>query len=148
MRSGEAFWIYTAGSSDYQGPLEVSAGTAGMVVLGNGSVQDVTVKNRTAYPVTARIEHVVAAGETLPLSIVVSVIGDFWKGVSSVPSDLGDASWVIDLPPLEGGTGFKVPLAVLADRLESAEARSLICVTSDLGTETWIPVKASREDLQ
>jgi len=148
MRSGEAFWIYTDGASSYQGPLEVSAGESGMVVLGLNSVHEVTIRNRTGYPVTAHFKHVIMDGEKLPLSIVVSMIGDLCTGVHQVPSDLGDGSWEIELPPLEGGTGFKVPLAVLSDRLEAVAVSSLLCVTSDLGTETWIPVKASREDLQ
>ena len=148
MKSGEAFWVYADGTSSYQGPLNVSAGPAGMVILSMDNVYDVTVKNMTDYPVTPRIEYVVAASDKLPLTIVVDLIGDFWTGVYQVSSDMGDASWGMDLPVLEAGAGFKIPLSVQADKLEAAEVYSLLCIKSDLGTELWMPIKASREDLK
>lgn len=148
MRSGEAFWIYSNGPSTYQGPLAVTAGIGGLIALRNGKMEDVVLKNCSTYPLTPRIEYVVPEGEQLPLSIVVDVVGGVWEAVQQTMADLGNASWAVDLPPLEVGAGLKIPLAVQPDKMNTAEAHSLLCIKSDLGTEIWVPVSATREDLQ
>lgn len=148
MKSGEAFWIYTDGASSYQGPLEVTAGLGGSLTLRQGKVEDVIIKNRTDYPLTPRIVHVVPADKQLPLSIVVDVVGGVWEGIQRVAAELGDGSWEVDLPALDAGAGFEIPLAVQADKLNVARGESLLCIKSDLGTEVWIPVTGFREDLK
>jgi len=149
MKSGEAFWIYTAGPSAYQGPLRVTAGTAGGgLVLREGRTEQMVVKNCSLYPLNFRIEHRVPEGVQLPLTIVVDVVGGVWDGLQRVSADLGDGAWELDLPALEAGGGFKVPLALHADKLDAAEAHSLLCIKSELGTEIWVPVSATREGLK
>jgi len=149
MASGEAFWIFCDGPSTYQGPLEVKAGIAGgTLVLREGKLESVVIKNCSGYPLSSSVEHIVPAGEQLPLSIVVNVIGGVWDEVQSVSADLGDASWVVQLPALEADAGFSIPLAVQSEKMNRAEGHSLLCIKSDLGTEIWVPVSGTREDLQ
>jgi len=148
MRSGEAFWIYADGASNYQGPLEVAVGSVGgYLMFKDGKLENITVRNRTAYPLTPRIEHIVAPGKKMPLSIVVDVISGLWDEIKKVAAELGDASWEVDLPALEAGQGFKIPLAIQPDKLDTAEEHSLLCIKSDLGTEFWVSVSGTREDL-
>ncbi|MDA3923254.1 MAG: hypothetical protein PF904_00970 [Kiritimatiellae bacterium] len=147
MKSGEAFWIYTDGPSSYQGPLEVTAGVGGSVVLRDGRVEDLILKNCTDFPINPSLEHVVPSGE-FPLSIVVDVVGGVWTGIKQVPAALGNASWVVDLPALEADAGFKIPLALQSDKMVEAEVNSLLCIKSDLGTEIWVPLTGLREDLK
>ena len=148
MKSGEAFWIYCDGASDYPGPVEVNVGAADELFFREGDTQQVVVKNRTPYPLNVEVDHVCPEMTVLPLSIVVDVVGDIWTGIQRVPTDLGDGTWEVNLPPLAAGAGFRVPLQVEAERLTAAEVESLLCIKSDLGTETWVPVTGIREDLK
>ncbi|MDD2601269.1 MAG: hypothetical protein PHO37_18960 [Kiritimatiellae bacterium] len=148
MKSGEAFWIYTDGPSVYQGPLEVTCGVGGVALLREGQTENLILKNSTPYPLNPSIEHVVADGAVFPLAVVVDVVGGVWEGVAKVPVALGDAGWQVGLPPLGAGAGCKIPLTVRADQLEQAQAESLICVKSELGTEVWVPIVGFREDLK
>ncbi len=149
MKSGEAFWIYTEGPSSYQGPLRVTAGTAGgVLVLREGRTEQMIVKNCSLYPLSFRIEHFVPEGGQLPLAIVVDVVGGVWEGLQRVAADLGEGAWAVDLPALEAEAGFKIPLALHSGKLAATEAHSLLCIKSDLGTEVWVPVSATREELK
>ena len=148
MKSGEAFWIYCDGASDYPGPVSVELGAGGALFLRDGDVMDVVVKNRAPYPLQTSLSHVCPDDAVLPLSVVMAVVGDVWTGVRQTPVDLGEGSWTVDLPPLNAGAGLKVPLQVDASRLAVNQVESLLCIKSDLGTETWVPVTGIREDLK
>ncbi len=148
MKSGEAFWIFAEGSSAYQGPLSVSVGARGVINLAQNEMQDVVLKNASPYPLSPRVEHWVSSEEPLPLSIAVKVVGGVGEGIEDVPADLGDTSWEVDLPAINAGAGLKIPLILQADRMTRAEGTSLLCIKSDLGTETWVSVTGVREDLK
>ncbi|HOX01946.1 MAG TPA: hypothetical protein P5555_02335 [Candidatus Paceibacterota bacterium] len=147
MRSGEAFWIYCVGASRYQGPLEVKTTIRRGVVL--GSVADtVILRNRCDHPVTPTVAHVVAGLNPVPLSLVVQAYGDNFGQWRSVAVPQTEASWTQALPPLEAGQAIQVPLEAERQAMQAAVHRSLLRITTDLGTEVWVPVFAIREDLE
>lgn len=146
MKSGEAFWIYCEGASTYQGPVEITSEGGDAVWLNKRLGGGLKIWNRTGYPVEVRVAHQVDAGTTLPLRIVVELFGETTKQPVAVEPDVGN--WEIALATLEAGQGIKVPLAVDATGLSAEAVDSLLCIKTDLGTETWIPVRATREDLK
>ncbi len=147
MRSGEAFWIYCEGNSKYQGPLGVETTTRYGVYLGSGS-DAFTLRNLTDHPISPTVEHVPSGYSSVPLSIVVQAVGEPSSPIQSVAVPRPAGTWTQPLPPLEAGRAIRVPLQV---RLQDATAftqSSLLKISTDLGTEVWLPVFGVREDLE
>jgi hypothetical protein len=145
MRSGEAFWIYCKGPSDYQGPLRVEA--SGQVLgLGLGPA-DLTLRNEAPHPLTPTIQHVPGDATPLPLSILVKTFGDPAAPVKSVPANFPAAAWQQPLPVFEIGAAMAVPFECRSGELLRPLQGSLLKITTDLGTETWVPVTGRRDGL-
>ena len=69
MRSGEAFWIFCKGSSDYQGPLRVEATGQGLA-LGRGPAE-LTIRNEAPHPLTPTLQHVPGDASPLPRALLL-----------------------------------------------------------------------------
>jgi hypothetical protein len=147
LQSGEAFWIYCAGPSRYQGPLSVQPPTRQGLLL-NAGIASLVLRNTTDHPITPTIEHVPCAGQPVPLSMVVQVVGDDTEPIRSVPAPMPDGAWTQLLPPLEVGGSVQVPFEVRQQDAETAAQISLLKISSDLGTQAWIPVVGLRKDLE
>lgn len=147
MRAGEAFWIYSTGGSSYQGPLRVETLTRQGLVLGSSSGA-VTLRNLTDQPVTPTLEHVASGENPVPMSLVIQMVGDPAASVKYVSTPQPDGSWTQPLPPLEAGTAIRVPLEVRLKDMRVAVHSSLLKITTDLGTQHWIPVIGHRQDLE
>jgi hypothetical protein len=144
MRSGEAFWIYCDGASKYQGPVRVDLTSQQGLVFGSGP-DVLTLRNQTDHPIATRLEHVPSGPDPVPLSIIVRAISTTKDSMLPVAAPKPQGAWQQDIPPLEGGAAIQVPLEA---RLTSALHSSLLKITTDLGTEIWVPVIGVRTDLQ
>lgn len=147
MRSGEAFWIYCQGASNYRGPLAVETRTRQGVLVGQGAVP-VTLRNRTSFPVVPVFEHVPSGGPAVPLSLVVRALGEGQGEMRSVAVPRPEGAWSFELPALEAGQSLQVPLEARTESLTRPTQASVLRVRSDLGTEVWLPVFAIRPDLE
>ncbi|MCW1883831.1 hypothetical protein OKA04_03770 [Luteolibacter flavescens] len=145
MRSGEAFWIYCKGPSTYQGPLRAEA-SGGRIALGRG-VAELTLRNEAPHPLTPTIHHVAGDASPLPLSILIKTFGDPAAPVKSVPVNFPASGWQQPLPALEISGAFAVPFECRSGELLRPLQGSLLKITTDLGTETWVPVSGRRDDL-
>jgi hypothetical protein len=145
MRSGEAFWIHCKGPSDYQGPLRVEV--SGQVLGLGQSAADLTLRNEAPHPLTPTIQHVPGDATPLPLSILVKTFGDPAAPVKSVPANFPAAAWQQPLPVFEVGTAMAVPFECRSGELLRPLQGSLLKITTDLGTETWVPVTGRRDAL-
>jgi hypothetical protein len=145
MRSGEAFWIYCKGSSDYQGPLRAEVSGLGLA-LGQGPA-DLTLRNEAPHPLTPTIHHVPGDASPLPLSILIKTYGDPNAPVKTVPANLPAAAWQQALPPLEVAGAIAIPFECRSGELLKPLQGSLLKITTDLGTETWVPVSGRRDSL-
>ena len=147
MRSGEAFWIFCDGASTYQGPLRVQTPIERALFLGR-AVGDVVLRNESTHPLTPTMEHVAAEGDPVPLSIVLQGVrgGGALRSELAAPKPAG--AWVQTLPPIEAGEGIRVPLEARREALTGAHQVSLLKISTDLGTEEWVPVISGREDLE
>lgn len=152
MLSGEAFWIYCDGSSKYQGPLEVKTTLKDGVLL-VGGVGRIELRNRTDHPLTPTVRHVAPGGAPVPLSIVITTVND--PALSTAPVAIRRVSakqpagtWELPLPPIEAGKGLTVPLEARLEDMNRFMHTSLIRITTDLGTVSWLQVGSAREDLK
>jgi hypothetical protein len=147
MRSGEAFWVFCEGSSDYQGPFTVeTTPREGILVLNSGGT--LTIRNRSDHPVTPTMEHVAVDRKPVPLSIRVRVLGDSEEPVKSVAAAKPASAWTQAMPPMEAGAALALPIEVRRQEMTAGEQCSLIKISTDMGTELWVPVYAARTDLQ
>ncbi|WP_372806042.1 hypothetical protein [Pontiella sp.] len=144
MRSGEAFWIHCNGNSNYQGPLKAETATFGGISLGLTG-DNLVIRNETVHPLEAKMVHVVGNGNGLPLAIVIEIIGEE-VGMESLKIPMTNGAWNIALPPLEAGGAVRIPLALRMEAMTQAEGQALLCIETDLGTQTWLPVTGYRED--
>jgi len=147
MRAGEAFWIYCDGQSDYPGPLQATTRSVGGVNLSSQGGDQVTFRNRTDHPVAFFIEHLADPAFPIPISTPVTVLDEAADGLQSLSVHFEAGYFRQDFPPLEAGRAIRLPLALRLQDAGTGERYSLLKVTTELGTITYIPVTASRDDL-
>lgn len=146
LRSGEAFWIYCDGASDYPGPLMVRAGSKQGVFVTDSTTCDVAFLNRTIHPLAFTLEQVTEQNDDVPLAAMVRLYQNGVMGVAGeapVRFDSGNGSQTF--PSYEAGEGVTVPLALRPQGLASGTYQSLLKVTSDLGSVTYLPLTAVKE---
>ncbi len=147
MRSGEAFWIYCAGKSDYTGPLQVATRSATGVSLSSQGGSKVTFRNRTAYPLSFFVEHLTNPAFPIPISTPLQVLDEETGGLSTRSVHFAADYFRQEFPALEAGQAISWPLALRLQDAGAGERYSLLRVTTEMGTITYIPVTASRDDL-
>lgn len=145
MKAGEAFWIYTKGGSDYQGPLAVETASRTGLVLSRGG-DEMIFRNTCGHPLSPTIQQVPGTDDpALPLSFVVKTFGSATQPVAATPVQMPAGPWEQALPPLEAGAAIAVPLECRSSELLKPKQGSLLKVTTDLGTEAWVPVNGFRD---
>jgi len=147
MKAGEAFWIYCDGRSDYPGPLEVSTRMSLGVNLSSQGGDQVIFRNRTIHPVSFTVEHITDPNFPVPISTPVVASDDEAGGLRTVSVHFDAAHFEQDFPALEAGDAMRLPLMLRLQDAGEGERYSLLKVTTDLGTTTYIPVTATRGDL-
>jgi hypothetical protein len=147
MRSGEAFWVYCKGPSDYQGPLTVETSPrSGLLTLDSSG--SLVLRNQTDHPVTPLLEHVTVDSLPIPLSINVRLTGDLSGPLKTGSVEKPAAAWSQPMPPLEAGARIGIPLTARTAEMTAAQQGSLLKITTDMGTELWVPVVSRRVDLE
>ena len=148
MKSGEAFWSYCEGSSRYRGPLCVETQFRQGLVLVDGSADKLVLRNETGHPISASVTHVTPIEQSVPLSALVRVVGDPEDPVRYVSAKQPAGTWTHSLPTLEAGQAIALPFEARRKEMDHANHGSLLKITTDLGTECWVPVVAERSDLE
>ncbi len=147
MRSGEAFWIYCDGHSDYSGPLQVEAPSFFGVMLTSQSGGELVFRNRTSHPVAFTVEHIVAHNNPIPLSVAVRTVDEAAGGFRTVTVPFAAGPWEQPFPPLEAGAGLRLPLELRLSDAQAGVCHSIFKIKSDMGTCDYIGVTATRDDL-
>ena len=147
MRPGEAFWIYCDGRSDYPGPLQVTSRLRSGVMLTSRGGGEVTFRNRADHPLAFRLEHLTDPAQPIPLSTPVQALDEAAGGLQTLSVHFDADHFTQDFPALDAGRAFRLPLALRLQDAGAGERYSLLKVVTDIGTVTYIPVTASRDDL-
>jgi hypothetical protein len=147
MRSGEAFWIYCQGHSDFTGPLDVSVPSGLGVVLEPGSVTDMTFRNTTDYPISFWVDHLPDQNTPIPMQTIIRAVDTDQNGLRDLKVFFGAGSWSQQFPTLAAGEAIRLPLLLKSSEAPKGTSYSLLRIQSDLGTEVYIPVTAYMEDL-
>lgn len=146
MRSGEAFWIFCRGRSDYTGPLQVETPTFSGLLLTDGGPSDLVFRNQTAHPLSFTVEHIVDQNDAIPMAVSILATDDEATLVRSVVKSFPAGPWIQEFPPLEAGRAIRFPVELRLQETQSGVRHSLLRVQTDLGTETYVSVTSYRED--
>lgn len=139
MKSGEAYWIYCKGGSDYQGPLSLTLPLGRLALSGSPAEVALGLVNNDSDPMNVTVQTVANDGG-LPLSYCI-------RGVTTAQiSDL-----IFDLPPtyslptLEEGQKTGLYLRLRRDEMTSATQSALLKISTDSGVQMWVPITGSRD---
>lgn len=147
MRSGEAFWIYTRGRSDYNGPLDVSVPSVFGLALSRESGSTVTFRNRTGHPLAFAVEHITEHNDVIPMAMVVRAFDEEAPGFRNMTLHFDAGPWDHQFPELEPGAALRLPLNLNLRDAPSGVLHSILRIRTDLGTETYLAVTASKGEL-
>lgn len=145
MRAGEAYWIYSDGRSDYNGPLDVSTGTRFGVMLDAASGSQVIFRNRTDHPIAFTVDHLAAPSQPIPLSTPVSAVDQSTGDTGTLYIHYEAGTFTQSFPALAGGQSIRWPLELRSRDAGNATMHSLLKITSDMGTAAYVPVTATRD---
>ena len=141
LGSGEAFWIFCDGGSDYQGPLQITVPGSDGLMLGDSPLE-LVLTNHSSNPLSYRIDHVLESETSgVPISLQVTVLGDSEAPVRSVPVDFPSTAWAQDFPPMDGGSSIRMPVALRRGDLASDYSQSYLIFESSLATRVWVPIQ-------
>lgn len=139
MKSGEAYWIYCNGGSDYQGPLKTELVSGQSVIFPRSGESHLTFANQSGDPLNVRVETV---SSSLPLSYMARGVSE--STMEKVAFDL-PASY--DLPVMEPGENSGLWLKLRRADMTSSSGSALLKISTDNGAVVWIPVTGTRDDL-
>ena len=134
IRSGEAYWVYCEGPSDYRGPIEIDTEDGDAVEFGGGlNTARIFLKNRSTVPAVVSIRYL-SGNPRVPLQ---------YKNVDPVSAEM---SWP-DIPGalqvgVEGESEAFVDFAVRRSDFEGRR-ESILELVDSLGTRRRVFVGAS-----
>jgi hypothetical protein len=141
MHSGEAAWIYCTGGSDYQGPLDVKPQSGQQALISGVNSTGVLLANKTGNPLTVKIENFTSSA-ALPLAFVLRAVTE-----SNVISASYDLPATYNAPVFEASESRGLWLTLRPEKMAGTTETTVLKITTDLGTECWLPVTGNRSEL-
>lgn len=146
MRSGEAFWIYSEGRSDYRGPLMVKTDSTAGLFLSKTRSGDLKLRNDSNYPIVPTVSFIPMQGD--PAETILKLLVSSGEGfsLSSIPVVYDEVAWTQNIPPMEPGASLALTFA-LSDTMNSKKGdfAALVKVSTDVGSITYVPVMVNCE---
>lgn len=140
MRSGEAFWVYCTGGSDYQGPLTVKVENGQKVSVDGVNLAGISLANKTANPLSVRVENSTSSA-VLPLAYVLRAVTE-----TNVVSAAFDLPAIYNLPSFDAREVRSVWLTLRSEKMVTTSETTLLKITTDLGTQCWLPLTGNRSE--
>jgi hypothetical protein len=135
IQPGVAYWVFSKGGSDYQGPLDVSipagAGDGRLAFGGAGESQALLFKNPAGFPI--RFNLTLESSGTFPLTRETRLPGRADPVQAPI---VGTES----LGPVEPGSKLSVRFSLDRARLSDSTPSAVITVRDDVGSLVRIPV--------
>ncbi len=136
IRSGEAYWIFTTGTSTFQGPLEVATDAyEGLEFSASIDSQRLTVRNRSLVDVNVRLRLLSSAS---PVPLALETVDDI-DGAASYP----DLPGVHTVPAVPGQV-LDFGLGVRRAELIGDRGEQLLEVTNGIGSRWLVFVGATQ----
>ncbi len=137
--SGQVYWVWCDGGSEYQGPTEVSLpGTGdGLNFLAAADELEIEVTNRSPNPLSFTLVPVSGRG-SVPLSlkrsdVTAETVVSYERFVSYSPE-----------VPLESGETHGITLGVRRKDITGSEVTGVLEITDDIGNSCYIKVRAEK----
>ncbi len=135
VESGEAYWIYSEGSSSYQGQLEIVLPLLDGLNFGQfADTLTIELHNVSDTAMTVAIE---------PLSAAISLTYETYN------SDLGYLEWppLGQMPDISLAAGAQrlVKISVRREDLQTDQADAVVQITSSTGTRLLVPAHVEKE---
>jgi hypothetical protein len=141
IRSGEAYWMYCKGGSDYQGPLRAKLMVGNGIEFGKSTESWISFANESSNPMTIQV-HTVPGTSGLPLAYTIRGISD--GAMLPIDSPL-PANY--SLPVLEAGDSTSFWLKLRREKMTNPTQTTLLKITTDNGVQLWVTVKGNNPDL-
>jgi hypothetical protein len=136
MAPGEAYWVYCAGGSDYQGPVRVRIAGEGLNL--GAFARDGTIELANVSSETQRlVVESVGGTSSLPLSYVNQDLTLLQTTFPKLPSRL-------TLPQIEPGRSHFLRLAARREDMTASSQSALLRISNGEGVQVWLPVTAAR----
>lgn len=132
IHSGEAYWVYCKGPSDYSGPVEIDLESGKGVEFGGGRQESrVRIRNLATAPTQITLRQLPSAAP-VPLSIFRFDEDTAESSWPALPANYGQAvpqqgEWLLDLAPLRGN-------------LLTADAGTVVEIKDGFGYRRLLPV--------
>lgn len=134
MKSGEAYWIYTRGASDYVAPLRATLELGDGLDFGTELTElPVRLRNMSSGPMNAMIRDVGGGAAALAYYQFSPTLGAQWP---SLPSPLVASS--------AAGGEARVRLGIRRQNIGGSSFESVLEVKDGAGTRFMIPVSAEK----
>ncbi len=107
IQSGEAYWVYCKGPSDYSGPIEIDLESGKGVEFGGGRQESrVRIRNHSTAPTQVTLRQL-SSPAPVPLSLFLFDEDSAEASWPSLPATYGQAvaqqgEWLLDLAPRRG----------------------------------------------
>lgn len=135
MRRGEAYWIYSDGGSDYQGPCDLRVQAGDHLRFAEGQFSGaLTVHNRSPHPLSITLTQ---SGGGLAFDFLFK--GILETGTESFAAVLPET---YAMPAMEAGVKGAIALRIHSAEAAAEGATNLFRITSDAGTEYWVAAYA------
>jgi len=141
MLSSEACWIYCTGSSAYQGPLTVQMQTGTSALVNGTDLCGILLANNTGNPLNVTVANPTSRA-VLPLSFLLNAVTS-----SNVVTATYDLPASYQMPTFEAKESRGFWLALRPELMPTTNATTLLEITTDIGTQAWLPVTANRSEL-
>jgi hypothetical protein len=135
VTSGEAYWIYTKGASDYVAPLTPTVGLGDGLDFGTELTElDLRLANKSAGAMNALVKEINANGPgAVSYYQFVTTIGGQWP---NLPGTL--------VQPLAAGAETRMRLAIRRQSFGANGYASILEIRDGAGTRLRVPVVAAR----
>ena len=147
MESGEAYWVYCEGASDFAGPFQIDfagASSGGLIFNENSQQRRIEVTNVADYPQDFALTLQPGANGRIPLAYVV-------RGLNASERVLDDINVpfpeTLTITSIEPGESFGLDITILGGQVNAATLGSNLVVTSDAGMRADVPILSIRKDL-
>jgi len=141
MLSGEACWIYCTGSSAYQGPLTVQLQSGSSALVNGTDLCGILLANNTANPLNVTMSNPTSRS-VLPLAFLLNAVTptNVFTGAYDLPA-------TYNMPTFEASEKRGFWLALRPELMTTTNATTLLEITTDIGTQYWLPVTANQSEL-